>query len=85
MKQLVLASIIAVVSALSFGLPAQAGDATVTNAQYVYRSWGPGPRYYGHRYYGPGYYGRWHRYCHIETIRHHRYGRWWVERVRVCR
>lgn len=78
MKNLVLASIIAVTAALPFGAPAQAASPTITNVQYY-----PGWRY---RPYGPRYYGRWHRYgyCHMETIRHHRYGRWWVERVRVC-
>lgn len=81
MKNLILAFLIAVTAALSFGVPAQAANATITNAQY-YRGWGYGPRHYGPRYYGPH---RWNRYCRIETIRHHRYGRWWVERVRVCR
>jgi hypothetical protein len=85
MKNLILASLIAVTSVMSFGVPAEAASAALTNVQnvqYVHR--GYGPRYYGPRYgryYGPHRYGR---YCRIETIRHHRYGRWWVERVRVC-
>ena len=80
MKNLVLASIIAITAALPFGTSAQATGATISNVQYVYPGWRH--RYYGSRYYGPY---RYHRNCHFETVRHHRYGRWWVERVRVCR
>jgi hypothetical protein len=78
MKNLVFASLIAVTSIISFGVPAQAANPNIANAQYVYRHYGP-------RYYGPHHYHPYGRYCRVETVRHHRYGRWWVERVRVCR
>ncbi|WP_040693031.1 hypothetical protein [Pseudaminobacter salicylatoxidans] len=85
MKNLVLASIIAITSAIPFGLPAQAGEATFSNAQYVYREWGP--RYYGPRHYAPRYYRPygWARHCRVEVVRHHRNGHVWYDKVRVCR
>lgn len=97
MKNLVFASIIAVASAMSAGIPAEAAipvapvqapaaSSTVLDAAYYYR--GPNRTYYrgpARTYYrGPnGAYagGR----CYMKRVTHYRNGRAVVDHVRVCR
>lgn len=100
MKNLVLASIVAVASAI-VEIPAQAAipvapvqapaaETSAINVDYYrgpYRSYYRGP--YRTYYRGPhgAYYGR--NYggpnCYFKNVRHYRNGRVYVDRVRVCR
>ncbi|WP_378944072.1 hypothetical protein [Mesorhizobium sp. ANAO-SY3R2] len=99
MKNLVLASIIAVASAMSGIMPSEAAmpvapvqapaaGSTALNVDYYrgpYRSYYRGP--YRSYYRGPyrSYYGRnYYGGCHYRTVRHYRNGRVFYNRVRVC-
>lgn len=82
MKNLALASIVAITAVLPFGAPAQAASATRNDVEYVFPGWFYRP-YYGPLFSGDGPYYR-YRLCHFEVVRQHRDGLWWAERVRVC-
>ena len=78
MRNLLLASFVAVMAAFSAGAPAQAASPVTANLQTV--QYMPGWRYHHAHYRHYGYRG-----CHVRNVRHVRHGRVWYSPVRVCR